>query len=135
MSACLHRPKTPLFGPMRAGAMSFPGRNRQTVSVANVVNISELLNLNSQLSLDQVDALRAALVGHQAGDVRQAYTELMQKIDAGGATPHNYARAGVTAYLLSRHEQADRLLNESSGDGVACYFHAQVLQLIHLSQN
>lgn len=97
------------------------------MSVANVVNISELLNLNSQLSLDQVDALRAALVGHQAGDVRQAFTELMQKIDSGGASPHNYARAGVTAYLLSKHEQADRLLSQSSGDGVACYFHAQVL--------
>ena len=61
------------------------------MSVANVVNISELLNLSSNLTLDQVDALRAALVGQQASEVRQGFTELLQKIE-GGDTSFNHLR-------------------------------------------
>lgn len=97
------------------------------MSVANVVNISELLNLSSNLTLDQVDALRAALVGQQASEVRQGFTELLQKIEGGDTSPTTYARAGVTAYLLSKHQRADQLLSQASGDGVACFYHAQVL--------
>ena len=97
------------------------------MSVANVVNISELLNLSSNLTLDQVDALRAALVGQQASEVRQGFTELLQKIEGGDTSSTTYARAGVTAYLLSKHQRADQLLSQASGDGVACFYHAQVL--------
>ena len=97
------------------------------MTLANDVNISELLNLNSQMTLDQVDALRAALIGQQASEVRQGLTELTQRIDAGGCSVATYARAGITAYLLSRHDEANELLNQVTGDGIAAYFHAQVL--------
>lgn len=91
------------------------------------MNISELLHLNSPFTIDQVDALRSALVSQQAGEVRQAYTELKQKIDAGDSSNVTLARAGVTAYLLSRHQAADNYLSQVSGDGVASYYHAQAL--------
>ena len=70
------------------------------MSVANLVNVSEILNLNSSVTVDQVEALRSALMGHQAGEVRQGLTELNQKIDAGGASEAMIARAGVASYLL-----------------------------------
>lgn len=97
------------------------------MSVANVVNVSELLNLNSPLTVDQVEALRGALIGHQATEVRQGLTELNQKIQAGEVSESVLARAGVTSYLLSRHRDADAHLSKVTTDGVAIYFHAQSL--------
>jgi DNA-directed RNA polymerase subunit alpha len=97
------------------------------VSVANVVNVSELLSLSSALTVDQVEALRNALVSQQATEVRQGLTELNQKIQAGEESESVLARAGVASYLLSRHAQADVLLNKVTKDGVAIYFHAQAL--------
>ncbi len=97
------------------------------MTVANVMNIPELLNLNSPLTLDQVESLRAALVGHQASEVRQGFVELKQKIAGGDAPESALARAGITAYLLSKHEEADGFLEQVTKDGVASYFHAQVL--------
>lgn len=97
------------------------------MSVANVVNVSELLNLNSPLTADQVEALRGALIGHQATEVRQGLTELNQKIQAGEGSESLLARAGVTSYLLSRHRDADAHLSKVTADGVAIYFHAQSL--------
>lgn len=97
------------------------------MSVGNVVNISELLNLNSPLSIDQVEALRNTMIGSQAGEARQALTEAQQAIAAGGSAEPLLARAGVAAYLLSRHEEADELLVQVTTDGVAMYHHAQSL--------
>ncbi len=97
------------------------------MSVANIVNVSEILNLNSSVTVDQVEALRSALMGHQAGEVRQGLSELNQKIDAGGAPESTIARAGVASYLLSRHTAADALLSKVESDGVAIYYHAQSL--------
>lgn len=98
-----------------------------SVTAGNLINISELLNLSSPMTLDQVEALRTALVGQQATDVRQGYTELKQKIASGDASDAAYARAGITAYLLSKHHDADDFLSKVSGDGVAAFHHAQVL--------
>lgn len=97
------------------------------MSVANVVNVSELLSLSSSLTVDQVEALRNALVSQQATEVRQGLTELNQKIQAGEESESVLARAGVASYLLSKHEQADTLLKKVTSDGVAIYFHAQAL--------
>ncbi|MEZ6122784.1 MAG: DNA-directed RNA polymerase subunit alpha C-terminal domain-containing protein [Planctomycetaceae bacterium] len=91
------------------------------------MNPSELLNLNSPLTTDQVDAFRNALVGPQAGELRQALTELKRKLDDPAVSEHAKARAGVVSYLMSRHQDADRLLAGIQKDGVAIYNHAQVL--------
>ena len=97
------------------------------MSVANVVNVSEILNLNSPVTLDQIEALRTALTGHQAGDVRQAVTELNQTIQGGDVSESLLARAGVAGYLLSRNKEANTALSQVHKDGVAMFFHAQVL--------
>lgn len=97
------------------------------MSVANVVNVSELLNLTSPVTVDQVEALRGALMGPQATEVRQGLTELNQKIQAGEVSESVLARAGVASYLLSRHRDADLHLSRVTTDGVAIYFHAQSL--------
>ncbi len=97
------------------------------MSISNDMNVAELLNLSTPMTMDQVNALRGALTGPQAGEVRQAYGELKKKIEAGGSSAASYGRAGITAYMLSRHEEADALLTHVSGDGIAAYFHAQSL--------
>ncbi|MEZ6127861.1 MAG: DNA-directed RNA polymerase subunit alpha C-terminal domain-containing protein [Planctomycetaceae bacterium] len=97
------------------------------MSVANVVNVSELLNLSSPLTVEQVEALRAALIGHQASEVRQGLTELNQKIQAGDVPESLRARAGAAAYLMSRHKDVDAILSQVHSDGVAIYLHAQSL--------
>lgn len=102
------------------------------MSVANVVNVSELLSLGSALTVDQVEALRTALVSAQATEVRQGLTELNQKIQEGEESESVLARAGVASYLLSRHEAADGFLKNVTRDGVAIYFHAQALTSLGL---
>ncbi|MCA9050306.1 MAG: tetratricopeptide repeat protein [Planctomycetaceae bacterium] len=71
--------------------------------------------------------MRTALTGPQATEVRQGYTELNQQIASGGASESQLARAGVVAYLLARHGDADRLLSQVKNDGVAIYYHGQSL--------
>ncbi|MEP3482381.1 MAG: DNA-directed RNA polymerase subunit alpha C-terminal domain-containing protein [Fuerstiella sp.] len=93
----------------------------------NEINVEELLNLNSALSMDQVEALRTILMGPQATDVRQALTDLNQKIAEGSPSQPQLARAGVTCYLLADHHLADNLLKQVTSDGIAMYFHAQAL--------
>ena len=97
------------------------------MSVANMIDVSELLNLTSPLTLDQVESLRSAVAGQQAGEIRQCLNELQKKVDAGDAPEATLARAGVACYLLSRHAEADAMMSQVTGDGVAIYFHAQVL--------
>ena len=97
------------------------------MSVANLVNVSEILNLNSPVTVDQVEALRNALMGQQAGEVRQALTELAPKLESSEASQAMFARAGVANYLLARHKAADELLSKVETDGVALYYHAQSL--------
>lgn len=98
-----------------------------SVSVANIVDVSELLMLSTPVTLDQVETLRGALMGQQAGEVRQGLTELQQKIEAGDSAEATLARAGVACYLLSKHDDADGFLKQVTSDGVAMFFHAQVL--------
>ena len=97
------------------------------MSVANMIDVAELLKLKSPVTLDQVETLRNALVGQQAGEVRQALSELKKTIDAGDTAETTLARAGVACYLLSRHAEADSFLSKVNTDGVAIFTHAQVL--------
>lgn len=97
------------------------------MSVANIVDVSELLMLSTPVTLDQVETLRSALMGQQAGEVRQGLTDLKQKIDGGDSAEATLARAGVACYLLSKHGDADEYLKQATTDGVAMFFHAQVL--------
>ncbi|MCP4175457.1 MAG: DNA-directed RNA polymerase subunit alpha [Fuerstiella sp.] len=71
--------------------------------------------------------MRNALLSHQAGDFRQAVTELKQTIQGGDVSESLLARAGVADYLLSRDKEAHAALSQVQKDGVAIYFHAQVL--------
>ena len=65
------------------------------MSISNDMNVAELLNLSTPMTMDQVNALRGALTGPQAGEVRQAYGELKKKIEAGGSSAASYGRAGM----------------------------------------
>lgn len=98
-----------------------------SVSVANVINVSELVNYNGSFSLDQVETLRAAMITSQASEIRQGLTELRQKIEAGDSSEAVVSRAGVLAFLLAKHDQADKLFGSIDADGTTCYFHALAL--------
>ena len=105
-------------------------KEQTSVSVANVVNVAELLNLNSPVTRDQVEALRTALTTPQASEVRQGFKALLEKISGGEASESVFARAGVTAFLLAKHKQAAELLSKVTTDGVAHFIHAQALTSI-----
>ena len=97
------------------------------MSGANVINVNELLNLSSPVTLDQVETLRMILTTSQASEVRQGFTELRQKIAGGSAEESTLARAGVVAFLFAKHKEADEHFSKVTKDGVAQYFHGQAL--------
>lgn len=80
--------------------------------------------LTSPITLDQVETLRTALGGAQATEVRQSLQDLAR---AEASDPASKMRCGLAAYLLSDHGKADSMLADITGDGIAAYFHGQVL--------
>ncbi len=96
------------------------------MSVVNSVNIAELLQGSGNLSPETVEELLSAAGGPQAGDVRQAVTEVSRS--AGDNPPESVrARLGVASFLLARHEDADRWLSGVKKDPLAIYYHACAL--------
>lgn len=97
------------------------------MSVITTVNVKELMREDAPFGAAEIDQLKAAITGNQVADVRQELQALETKIAGGKASRGALLRAGITAYLLGRHQAADKYLSELSGDGLAEYYHGQVL--------
>ncbi len=94
---------------------------------AIMVNIKEVLESESLLSTSDLSLLENAVGGSQLTEVRQGVGELTRRVEAGEKSEGLLARAGVGAYLLARHTQADRILAEVTRDGIAMFIHGQCL--------
>jgi DNA-directed RNA polymerase subunit alpha len=70
--------------------------------------------------------MQTAIKADQFGEIRQCLVELESRVASGGNERDRIA-AGVTSYLMARHAQADRLLSDVSGNGLAEFYHARAL--------
>lgn len=96
------------------------------MSLANV-NVKQILESGSPLTLDELRQLELAVGTAQLTDVRQVSGELARRIQAGESSDAVLARAGVATFLLSRQAEADKFLTRVSKDGVAIYVHGECL--------
>src|SRR5262249_40797567 len=71
--------------------------------------------------------LEEALVWGQCAELRQAANALVSEIEAGEKGKGRLIRAGLALYLLGEHARAEPILAKLSGDGLADFYHGQVL--------
>ncbi len=91
------------------------------------VDVRELLLDRASFGPDEIETLRRAVAGEQLADVRQCYEDLVRRINAGDASERPLLTAGVTAYLIGRPAEAEKLLARVMPDGIARYYRAQSL--------
>ncbi len=91
------------------------------------IDVRELLFETTPFGEEQIERLTRAVGGPQCREVRQIAGELQEKVDAGDDSKRNLLALGVALHLLGRHRDAERYLSRISGDGLAEFYHAQVL--------
>jgi len=96
------------------------------VSHVNSENVSALLRGTGNITLEFISTLQSIVAGPQVGEVRQALTEATRGAESSSGEDL-LARVGVTCFVLARHKEADRYLNQVSSDGLAMSCHAQSL--------
>jgi len=89
--------------------------------------VPEILNGTGPFGADEVRKLEEALVWGQCAELRQASNGLMAEIDAGEKSKSKLLRAGIALYLLGDHANAEPILARVTGDGLADFYHGQVL--------
>jgi DNA-directed RNA polymerase subunit alpha len=98
------------------------------VTIAETVNVRELLRQETSLESEEIELLEEAISGPQLGEARQEVSSLGAEIES---SPQPAAaallRAGVSSYLLGQHEQADRMLSRIPDDPTGSYYHGLVL--------
>lgn len=91
------------------------------------VDVRGVLLSEAPFGPDEVRKLGRAVAGNQSAEVRNALTELAGRIESGTPTDRDITAAGVTSYLLGRHEAADRYLSRVNNNGLAAYYHGEAL--------
>jgi DNA-directed RNA polymerase subunit alpha len=90
-------------------------------------NVADLLNSTGPFGADDVRKLEEALVWGQCAELRQAASALVSEIEAGEKGKGRLIRTGLALYLLGEHAHAEPILAKLSGDGLADFYHGQVL--------
>jgi DNA-directed RNA polymerase subunit alpha len=91
------------------------------------VDVRSVLMTEGTFGPEEVHKLERAIAGQQASEVRSTLAELNSRIEAGDASDRDLTAAGVTAYLLGRHELADSFLRRVKKAGMASFYHGEVL--------
>ncbi len=99
---------------------------------ATGVNVKDIFESEGPMTQDMLNRLESAVSGPQLTEVRQAVGDLCRHIEGGRNSEGAIARAGVGSYLLSRQDQANRLLSQVVKDGVALFVHGQCLLALEL---
>ena len=99
-------------------------------SVKEVVNVQDVLMGPGAFGADEVRKLEEALVYGQCAELRQASNALLHEISEGEKGKSKLLRSGVALYLLGEHAQAEPILAKASGEGIADFYHGQVLQAL-----
>jgi DNA-directed RNA polymerase subunit alpha len=96
-------------------------------SAKETVNVQEVLQGTGTFGADEVRKLEEALVYGQCAELRQATQALQEQIEEGEKGKGRLLRAGAALYLLGDHAAAEPILAKVSGDGLADFYHGQVL--------
>jgi DNA-directed RNA polymerase subunit alpha len=96
-------------------------------SAKETVNVQEILEGTGAFGADEVHHLEEALANGQFSEMRQAASDLQEQIESGEKGKGKLLRAGVTLYLLGEHAAAEPILAKAAGDGLADFYHGQVL--------
>jgi len=96
-------------------------------SVKETIDISEILEGAGTFGADEVRRLEDALANGQTADLRHAATALQDEIEEGEKGKGKLLRAGIALHLLGEHAAAEPILARISGDGLADFYHGQVL--------
>jgi len=96
-------------------------------SVKENVNVAEILQGSGPFGADEVHNLEEALIYGQCVELRQGANALQAEIADGEKSKAKLIRAGVVLYLLGEHALAEPILSKLAGDGLADFFHGQVL--------
>jgi DNA-directed RNA polymerase subunit alpha len=96
-------------------------------SAKEMVNVLDLLQGTGPFGADEVRKLEEALVYGQAAELRQASNILQAQLADGEKGKGKLLRAGVALYLLGEHAQAEPVLAKVAGEGLADFYHGQVL--------
>jgi DNA-directed RNA polymerase subunit alpha len=98
------------------------------VTVAEAVNVRDLLRNTSSFGPTEIAALERAVSSPQSADVRQELSSLRAQLDATEKPDQRLLlKTGVTAYFVGDHRFADRCLSQVTSSALGAYYHALVL--------
>ena len=103
------------------------------MSVAEVINVRELLVEGSAFGPEELAQIEKAIAGSECSDVIRQMSEIQNKVDSGMASPRDQLALGLTSYLLARHADADKYLSQVSGDALGAFHHGQTLVALERS--
>ena len=86
------------------------------------VDVRNLLFESPQFGIHEIQLLKKAISNHQLGEVKQATTELKQRVGESGATDQQQLALGVVSHLLADHRTARTHLAAVDKNGVAAYY-------------
>ncbi|MGE5192536.1 MAG: tetratricopeptide repeat protein, partial [Deltaproteobacteria bacterium] len=104
-------------------------------SVKETVNVADILQGTGTFGAEEVRKLEEALVYGQCAELRQSANVLQDQIDEGEKAKGKLLRAGIAMYLLGDHAAAEPILAKISGDGLADFYHGQVLLALGRNQD
>lgn len=90
------------------------------------VNVREILH-EGTFGPEEVKQLLSAIAGSQYSEVKQEVANLRQEIEDGNAPKGAAFRLGIAFHLLGKHDVAETYLKKSANDGLAEFYHGNVL--------
>ena len=97
---------------------------------AEPMDVRGILLAQTPLTDATVDQLEQGIAGKQAGEVRHVLAEVDDRMQTGEPSQRDLAAAGITAYLLGRHERAEGYLSQVQGDGLALFHRGEALMAL-----
>lgn len=91
------------------------------------IDVRGILLSEAPFGPDEVRKLGRAIAGHQSAETRNALSELAHRIENGTPKERDLTAAGVTSFMLGRHETAERYLARAESSGLAAYHRGEVL--------
>lgn len=98
------------------------------MSVAELIDLKELLDPNRPFGLEEIRTLSEAMASQQSSEARQYLTELGGRFDDGESlSDAELFRFGILNFLFGRHGRATDILSSLSHDALAPFYAAQSL--------
>ena len=85
-------------------------------------DVGVLLESPSELSQSDVALLDEVLGTPQLEVMNQKFADLRSEVQSGDTSKAKLQRAGVIAYLLGRHNEAESFLDQLSSDGIGSFY-------------